>query len=459
MKVFRTKMKGHDQSASPLNSCLSALDLTLIGIGAIIGAGIFVLTGIAAATKAGPAVILSFVLSGVACSFAALSYAELASSIRGTGSAYNYAYAGLGELVAWIIGWALLLEYGLGACAIAIGWSDYFKDALISLGVSFPDYLLKNYLDGGWVNLPAVLIILLLTGILAAGVRESARLNRIVVFIKLVVIALFLIVSIPDLNPKNWHPFAPFGVTGVIEGAALIFFAYIGFDVVSTAAGESKFPQKDLTIAILVSLLFSTLVYILVSATLTGITSYQSLNTGSPVSDTVLRLGHRFMGSLISLGAIAGLTSGILIFMFGLSRILYAMGVDGLIPKIFGTVHPKTRAPSYTIILTGLILAGIAGFFPLRDVANFVNIGTLAAFIMVCASVIVLRYTEPNLERPFKTPWCPLIPGLGVLSCGFLMLNLPLDTWLRFLTWMALGLCVYFLFGYRHSALNKQEKM
>lgn len=459
MNIFRTKITEHstNQGEGELKRCLSAFDLILLGIGAIIGAGIFVLTGIAAANHAGPAVVLSYALAGLACAFAALSYAELASSIGGSGGAYGYAYAGLGEVVAWTIGWVLILEYGLGASAIAIGWSGYMADALSSIGIAIPAHLFKNVSEGGWVNLPAMLIILGLSGVLIIGVQQSIRFNTIIVFIKLATIALFIGVAAWDVQPAHWVPFMPFGWSGVFGGAALVFFAFIGFDAVSTAAEEAKNPQKDLSIGIMGSLGICTLIYIVVAGLLTGIASYTTLNTRSPVAEAVLNLGHTAIANLIAVGAIAGLTSGMLIFLYSMTRILYSMSKDGLLPVALAKVHPKTRTPVNVIVLSGVAMSLVAGFVPLQAVAECVNIGTLSVFVIVCVSVIFLRYTQPNLPRTFKTPFCPVIPLLGVLSCGYLMACLPWITWLQFLVWMALGLVAYAAYGYSHSRLSLKK--
>lgn len=458
--LFRTKITDYSSDKSELSRCLSAFDLVLLGIGAIIGAGIFVLTGIAAATTAGPAVVLSYAIAGLACSFAALSYAELSASIKGAGSAYSYAYASLGEIVAWVIGWVLLLEYGIGACVVAIGWSGYVNDIFLSLGFTIPPYLLKSFAEGGWVNLPAIVIIWVLTAVLAIGAKQSARFTALIVFIKLAVIAIFIKTALPEVSVDRWHPFTPFGWNGIIEGAALVFFAFIGFDAVSTAAEEAKNPQKDLSIGIMGSLGICTLIYIIVSGLLTGIVSYTTLNSESPVADAVLSLGYRLTAEIISFGAVAGLTSGVLIFMYGLSRILYSMAGDGLLPKGYAQINTHTKTPIRIIVINGFILSIIAGFSPIKEVAQLVNIGTLAAFMMVCLCVIVLRKTKPNLDRPFKTPWCPLIPILGVLSCGYLMLHLPGTTWIGFIIWMLIGLLVYFCYGASNSHLghNKPQK-
>lgn len=455
MNIFRTKILHQTDTAGDLKRCLTAFDLTLLGIGAIIGAGIFVLTGIAAATKAGPAIVLSYGLAGIACSFAALTYAELAASIRGSGSAYNYAYAGLGEIVAWIIGWDLILEYGVGTSVVAIGWSGYLNDALLSIGISIPVQLLKNYSEGGFVNLPAVLIILTLCGVLMIGVKQSARFNMLIVFIKLAAIALFIAVASTEVQPHNWTPFMPFGWSGIMEGAALVFFAFIGFDAVSTAGEEAKNPQKDLSLGIIGSLGICTALYIAVSGLLTGIVSYTTLNTQSPVAEAILDLGHKVTADMIALGAIAGLTSTMLIFTYAGTRVVYSMSKDGLIPPLFSRVHPKTQTPIRVIAISGIVMSVIAGFFPMKEVAELVNIGTLAAFVIVCISAIILRITKPDLPRPFKTPFNPLIPVLGVISCGYLMISLPWVTWVRFIIWMVIGVIIYAFYGYRHSKLSK----
>jgi APA family basic amino acid/polyamine antiporter len=455
MNVFRTKILQQTDTVGELKRCLTAFDLTLLGIGAIIGAGIFVFTGIAAATKAGPAVVLSYAIAGLACSFAALSYAELAASIRGSGSAYNYAYAGLGEIIAWIIGWDLILEYGVGTSVVAIGWSGYLNDALLSVGISIPAQLLKSYAEGGLINLPAVLIILTLCGVLMIGVKQSARFNMLVVFIKLAAIGLFIAVAATEVKPHHWTPFLPFGWKGIMEGAALVFFAFIGFDAVSTAGEEAKNPQKDLSLGIIGSLGICTALYIAVAGLLTGIASYTTLNTQSPVAEAILNLGHKITADMIALGAIAGLTSTMLIFSYAATRVIYSMSKDGLIPPVFSRVHPKTQTPIRVIAICGIVMSVIAGFFPIIEVAELVNIGTLAAFLIVCLSAIILRITKPNLPRPFKTPFNPLIPVLGVISCGYLMISLPWVTWLRFIIWMAIGLVIYLFYGYRHSTLSK----
>ena len=455
MNLFRTKPINPDAYCDTgLKRCLNATDLTLLGIGAIIGAGIFVLTGVAAATKAGPAIVLSYVVAGMACAFAALAYAELAASIGGCGSAYGYSYAGFGEIVAWLIGWDLILEYGIATPTVAIGWSGYVNNALMAMGEHLPPALLSAPDGGGGiVNLPAALIILVLAALLAAGVHTSARFNAAMVLVKLIAIAVFIGVAVFNVNPTNWQPFMPFGWDGVMAGAALIFFAYIGFDAVSTAAEEAINPQRDLPIGILVSLAICTVIYVVVAGLLTGIVPYPTLNVASPVAEALLNLGHRFASALISAGAIAGLTTVMLVLYYGLTRVFLAMARDGLLPPVFATVHPATQTPVRIILVSGVLMALVAGFLPIGTVAELVNIGTLAAFFLVCAGVIYLRYTRPELPRPFRTPFSPVIPALGMLFCGYLMYSLPAITWLRFFAWLAIGLVIYFVYSRRRSVL------
>ncbi len=460
MNLFRTKPVNADLvHEGQLKRVLGPVDLTVLGIGCIIGAGIFVLTGHAAATRAGPGIVLSYVMAGSACAFAALAYAELASAIGGCGSAYGYAYAGLGEFMAWIIGWDLLLEYGVSVPTVALGWASYMNDALTSMGIPIPAMFLHSPYDhpiAGLLNLPAALIILLLSVLLCIGVKVSAHFNAAMVAVKLSVLALFIGVAVFNVDPINWTPFMPFGWGGVMKGAALIFFAYIGFDAVSTAAEEARNPARDLPIGILVSLALCTVLYIVVSGLLTGIVPYATLNVASPVADALLRIGHRIAGGVIAVGAIAGLTTVMLVLYYGLTRIFLAVSRDGLLPPVFAAVHPVTRTPVRVILVTGVIMALIAGFTPIEGVAELVNIGTLAAFVMVCAGVIVLRITKPDMPRPFKTPFSPLIPLLGIAFCLYLMLSLPGVTWLRFVIWMFIGFGIYFTYSHRNSNLAKQ---
>ena len=431
------------------------MDLTLLGIGAIIGAGIFVLTGIAAAKSAGPAIVLSYVVSGFACAFAALAYAELAASIGGCGSAYGYAYAGLGELIAWIIGWDLILEYGVATAAVAIGWAGYVNNALTAMGMPLPMVLLKSPVEGGFVNLPALLIVLSLAVLLSIGVRQSARFNAVMVLVKLLAITTFVAVAAFNVQPTNWEPFMPFGWEGVMGGAALIFFAYIGFDAVSTAAEEAVNPQRDLPIGILVSLAVCTVIYVVVAGLLTGIVPYYTLNVASPVADSLLRIGYPWAAAFIAAGAIAGLTTVMLVLYYGLTRVFLAMSRDGLLPPVFSAINKSTHTPVRVIMASGVLIAAIAGFTPIGDVAELVNIGTLAAFVLVCAGVIHLRYTRPDLKRPFRTPFGSVTPLLGIIFCVYLMLSLPTVTWVRFGVWLVLGMVIYFAYSRLHSTLNR----
>lgn len=454
--LFRTKPPSlsTEKTTGTLKPSLSALDLTFMGIGAIIGAGIFVLTGIAAATKAGPALVISFIISGAASGFAALSYAELAASIGGCGSAYGYAYAGLGELIAWIIGWDLLLEYLISVAAVATGWSAYVNNALAALGMTIPEAWLKSPLQGGIINLPAMLVVIFIATLLIIGVKLSARFNLVMVLIKLSVIGLFIAIACGHINPSNWHPFMPFHWHGVMAGAALVFFAYIGFDAVSTSAEEVINPQRSLPIGIITSLFVCTFLYIIVTGLLTGIMPYTELNVSSPISAALLHIGYRVAAATVAVGAIAGLTTVMLVMYYGLTRVCLAIARDRLLPTYLAKVNPKTNTPIRIIVINGVINAILAAVLPMTDLAELVNIGTLSAFILVCAGVIVLRYKKPEMKRPFKTPWCPLIPGLGIIFCLYLLASLSEVTWIRFFVWMAAGLVIYFSYGRRRSLLN-----
>ncbi len=453
-----------EHSNSGLKKCLSAFDLALLGIGCAIGTGIFVLTGIAAATQSGPAVVLSFIIAGVASAFAALSYAELAASIGGSGSAYGYSYVAFGEFIAWVMGWILLLEYGVGAAAVANGWAGYFINTLANFNIFLPEALTKAPILGGFINLPAFAIIWVLTILLMIGVKESARFNNIIVIIKLTTIAIFIALASMHLNTANWHPFMPFGWfstlengknVGVLAGASLVFFAYFGFDAVSTAAEEAKNPQRDLPIGLIVSLSFCTIIYIIVSALLTGIVPYTALNVSSPVAFALKEIGYTWASTLVATGVLAGLITVLLVLLYGLTRILFAMSRDGLIPPIFSQINPDRKTPTKIILMCGAVVSIVAGFIPLGELAETVNIGTLASFIMVCVGVIVLRKRQPTLKRPFKNPWNPLIPVLGILSCGALMTFLPAVTWMRFGIWILIGVVIYFMYSMHHSKLNK----
>ena len=465
LQIFRTKhITTEIHLDHGLKRCLSAWDLAFLGIGAIIGTGIFVLTGVAAATQSGPAVVLSFIIAGFACTFAALSYAELSASLGGCGSAYGYSYAAFGELCAFIIGWDLLLEYGISVAAVANGWSGYFNNAFNAMGISLPENLTKAPKLGGIINLPAAAIILVLMGLLIIGVKQSAKANNAMVFVKLITIAIFISVAVFNVHPENWHPFMPYGwfqtlpdgkTTGVLAGASLVFFAYVGFDAVSTAVEEAKNPQKDLPFGLIASLLFCTIIYILVSGLLTGVVPYTDLNVSSPVAHALSLIGINWASALISTGVIAGLTTVMLVLYYALTRIIFAMSRDGLLSPFFNKLHSKTQTPVRVIVICGVIMSLIAGFMPLGDLAELVNIGTLAAFVLVCLGVIVLRITKPDMPRPFRTPFGFVLPGLGMLSCGALMAFLPSLTWLRFIVWLAIGLIVYFSYSLHHSKLAK----
>ncbi len=468
LQIFRTKHVTSEQEniERGLKRCLSAWDLAFLGIGAIIGTGIFVLTGIAAATQSGPAVILSFIIAGLACAFAALSYAELSASVGGCGSAYGYSYAAFGEMIAFIIGWDLLLEYGISVAAVANGWSGYFSNALTAIGFPLPDVLTKAPKMGGLINLPASVIILLLMGLLIIGVKHSAKANNAMVVVKLITISIFIGVAAFNVHPENWHPFMPFGwfqtlpdgkTTGVLAGASLVFFAYVGFDAVSTAAEEAQNPQRDLPFGIVTSLVFCTIVYIIVSGLLTGVVHYTDLNVSSPVAHALFLLGYDWASALIATGVIAGLTTVMLVLYYGLTRIIFAMSRDGLLSAFFSEVNVNTQTPVRVIVLCGIIIALIAGFIPLGDLAELVNIGTLAAFVLVCLGVIVLRITQPDIHRPFVAPFGVLFPVLGMLSCGALMAFLPAITWLRFVIWLVIGLIVYFAYSMNNSKLAEAD--
>jgi APA family basic amino acid/polyamine antiporter len=478
MGVLRTKsieqsIKDTEESEHKLKKDLSAWDLTVFGIGVIIGTGIFVLTGIAAATKAGPAVSLSFVAAGIACALAALCYAEFASSVPVAGSAYTFSYASLGEIIAWIIGWDLVLEFALGASAVSVGWAKYFSSV-----IPVPESISGE----GSVNLAAGVIVLILTVVAIVGVKLSSRFNAVMVSIKLAVVLLFIGAGAVKIKTGNWHPFIPpageapkaagaveagrplievlfglkplaYGWMGIGFGAAIVFFAFIGFDVVATTAEETRKPQRDMPIGILGSLAICTFLYVVVSLVLTGIVKYTKLNTAAPMADALKAVGYDWIAGLVSLGALAGLTTVILILMMGQSRVLFAMSRDRLLPGWLSSVHPRYGTPYRISLITGVVVALIATFVPLETLADMVNIGTLFAFVLVSLGVIVLRRTQPDLERAFRTPAVPLVPILAVLSCVFLMLNLGTLTWWRFVIWMALGLVVYFFYGYRHSRL------
>lgn len=439
-----------------LKKVLGPIELILLGIGAIVGTGIFVITGVVAAYYSGPALIVSFIFSGLVCIVAALCYAEFAAMVPVAGSAYTYSYASLGELWAWIIGWDLILEYSVAIAAVAIGWSGYMTELFHVAGVALPAALTNPPgVNGGIINLPSILIIALITSLLIFGVKESARVNNVIVTIKISVIFLFLYLGFSHINAVNWHPFMPYGWQGIFTGAAIVFFAYIGFDAVSTAAEEVRNPQKDLPIGIIGSLSISTLLYIAVSVVLTGIVSYLLLKgTNAPIAFALEHIGIAWGSEIVAIGAICGITSVLLVLLFGQTRIFFAMARDGLLPRFFSTIHPRYRTPARVTLLVGIVTALIASLLPLEAVAELVNIGTLAAFIIVAASVIVLRRTEPQLERPFRVPFVPIVPVLCIVSCGILVASLPTITHLRFVIWLIIGLVIYFVYSRFHSTLR-----
>jgi len=505
-KLFLTKplsqLSKESDSDHGLKRALSATNLTTLGIGAIIGAGIFVLTGQAAAQYAGPAIVISFIISGFACLFAGLCYAEFASMIPIAGSAYTYAYATLGEFIAWIIGWDLILEYLFAASTVSVGWSGYvvsfLKDFDINIPAQFTSALgttLVNIPNEGWkpvtdqllaglaatginvdslphltgiVNLPAMFIVAAITILLVGGIKESASFNNVMVIIKVFVILMFIGIGFFFVNKANWHPFIPantgewghFGWSGILRGSAVIFFAYIGFDAVSTAAQEAKNPQRDMPIGILGSLGISTVLYILVAIVLTGIVSYSFLNVADPIAVGVNAMGSKlfWLRPIIKIAAIAGLTSVILVMMLGQPRIFFTMSKDGLLPPLFSKVHPKYKTPYVSTIITGFVAMILAGILPIRILGELVSIGTLLAFAIVCIGIIVLRVKKPDIHRPFKTPFVPLVPILGAGICLIQMYSLPLDTWLRLIIWMAVGFVIYFTYGIRHSHMRNGKK-
>ena len=451
-----------------LKRALSATNLTMLGIGAVIGTGIFVLTGTAAANFAGPALVISFIISGIGCAFAGLCYAEFASMIPTAGSAYAYAYETLGRFIAWIIGWDLILEYLFGASTVAVGWSGYAVSLLRDIGINIPAQLTAS--PGTLVtvsgspeqitalfNLPAFLIILAVTTLLVVGISESARFNNVIVFVKVAVVLAFIAFGAAYVNMDNCEPFIPpntgtfgeYGWSGIMRASGVIFFAYIGFDAVSTVAQEAKNPQRDMPIGILASLFVCTVLYILVTLVLTGIVPYKELNVAEPIALGVDRAGSGllWLRPLIKIGAIAGLSSVMLVMLMGQPRIFYAMAKDNLLPAGFAKVHPRFQTPYVTTILTGVVSATVAGFVPINILGELVSIGTLLAFVIVCVGIIVLRQRRPDLPRPFKTPLVPLVPILGALICFAQMIFLPGDTWLRLIIWMAIGLVIYFTYG------------
>jgi APA family basic amino acid/polyamine antiporter len=480
MNVWRTKtieqsIRDTEEPDHKLRKQLGALDLTVFGVGVVIGTGIFVLTGKAAGVQAGPAVALSFVFAAIACALAAMCYAEFASTVPVAGSAYTFSYASLGEVVAWIIGWDLILELALGGSSVAVGWSDYFADVLKQAGITIPPFA---YGEGH--NLVAASIVLILTGVICIGIKVSSRVNLVMVGIKIAVVLFVIIAGLFYIKTSNYHPFIPpsgstpatgttsvpsllqdlgfapgsFGISGIFTGAALVFFAFIGFDIVATAAEETKNPQRNVPIGILGSLAICTALYVSVSLVITGMVKYTDIKVNAPLAEAFRSVGQPGFATVISVGALVGLTTVILILILGQSRVLFSMSRDRLLPPVFAKVNERTGTPVRATILTGVVIALISTFVPLGDLADLVNIGTLFAFILVAAGIVVLRRTRPDLERGFRCPGVPLVPILAMLTSFYLMLNLQAETWVRFVVWMVIGLGIYFLYGARHSRLT-----
>ncbi|MER6464298.1 amino acid permease [Streptomyces sp. NPDC001288] len=487
---FRTKnveqsIKDTEEPEHALKKSLSALDLTVFGVGVIIGTGIFVLTGTAAKNTAGPAVALSFVVAGVVCGLAALCYAEFASTVPVAGSAYTFSYASLGEFPAWIIGWDLVLELALGTAVVAVGWSGYIHSLLDNAGWQLPEYLSgRDGAHGFGFDILAAALVLALTAILVVGMKLSARVTTVVVAIKVAVVLVVIIAGAFFIHSGNYSPFIPpkeavpaggslkapliqlmigwapsnFGVMGIFTAASVVFFAFIGFDVVATAAEETRNPQRDVPRGIMGSLIICTALYVAVAIVVTGMQKYSALSVDAPLADAFKATGHPWFAGLISFGAAVGLTTVCMILLLGQSRVFFAMSRDGLLPRFFSHTHPRFRTPYRPTILLGVVIAIVAGFTSLSELAELVNIGTLFAFIVVAISVVILRNTRPDLERSFRTPWVPALPVVSVLASLWLMLNLPAETWLRFAIWMVIGFAVYFLYGRKHSRLAEAER-
>ncbi|MFE1382034.1 amino acid permease [Streptomyces sp. NPDC058740] len=488
--MFRTKtveqsIRDTEEPEHALKKSLSAWDLTVFGVGVIIGTGIFVLTGKVAKENAGPATALAFVAAGIVCALAALCYAEFASTVPVAGSAYTFAYASIGELPAWIIGWDLVLEFALGTAVVAVGWSGYVRSLMDNIGWHLPASLEGPDVPGGTFDILAFLLVLVLTAILVLGMKLSARITAVVVAIKVTVVMIVIIAGLFFIVGDNYKPFIPpavtppggisgwnepmvglifgyeptnFGVMGIFTAASVVFFAFIGFDVVATAAEETKLPQRDMPRGILGSLLICTILYVAVALVVTGMQHYTELSVSAPLADAFKAVGHPFYAGVISFGAAVGLTTVCLILLLGQTRVFFAMSRDGLLPRFFSVTHPRFKTPYRPTILLGGVIAVVAGFTSINELATLVNIGTLFAFVMVAAGVIVLRRTRPDLHRAFRTPWVPVLPILSIAASLWLMLNLPGETWFRFAVWMLIGLVVYFLYGRGHSRLGQQGR-
>lgn len=461
MRLFRTKSiteMRETAARSGMQKTLGAVDLILLGIGCVIGTGIFVLTGVAAAKYAGPAVTISFIISGLACALAGLAYAEFSSIVPSSGSAYTYTYASLGEFIAFIVGWNLILEYTVTASAVASGWSGYVTGLLISAGLDPGIALTHVPSEGGIINLPAIFITLLLSVLLIRGTQESTKLNRILVGVKLTAIAIFLLLAIPHVDTANWEPFMPFGVSGIFGGAAIVFFAYIGFDAVATSAEECKDPAHDLPIGIIGSLIVCTTLYVVVAGVLTGVVPYTELNNPEPVAFALREIGYRLGSAIVGVGAIAGITTVLLVLLYGQARIFFAMSRDGMVPAKICKVHKRYHTPYIVTVLGGIFVSLISGLAPIGVIAEMANIGTLSAFLVAAIGVLVLRFTKPGIHRTFRCPCVYLVAPAAVLTCGYLMAHLPWETWVRFLVWCVIGLFVYFGYSYQHSRLGLEEK-
>lgn len=485
--LFRTKsveqsIQDTEEPEHALKKSLSALDLTVFGVGVIIGTGIFVLTGAVAKDNAGPATALAFVVAGIVCALAAVCYAEFASTVPVAGSAYTFSYASLGELPAWIIGWDLVLEFALATAVVAVGWSGYVQSLIDNAGWHLPDALAGTSEEKGFgFDLLAFLLVLLLTGILVLGMKLSARVTAVVVAVKLAVVLIVIIAGSFFINSANYSPFIPkaqeqpsggglnspliqlmfgyaptnFGVMGIFTAASVVFFAFIGFDIVATAAEETKVPQRDMPRGIIGSLIICTVLYVAVSVVVTGMQKYTELTVDAPLADAFKATGHPFYAGVISFGAAVGLTTVCMILLLGQTRVFFAMSRDGLLPRIFSHVHPRFRTPYRSTVLLGVIIAIVAGFTSIEELASLVNIGTLFAFVVVAIGVVILRRTRPDLPRSFRAPLVPWLPAVSVMASLWLMLNLPAETWLRFAIWMAVGVVVYFAYGRANSRLGK----
>lgn len=461
-----------------LKRTLSSTSLVALGIGAIIGAGLFSLTGIAAAENAGPAVTISFILAAVGCAFAGLCYAEFASMIPVAGSAYTYSYATMGEFIAWIIGWDLVLEYALGAATVAVSWSRYLLELLASFNIHLPKTLVCSpwetvklsdgtLYDGGMINLPSIIIVLILSAVLIRGTRGSSRINNLLVVLKVLVVITFILLGWSHIDPANYDPYIPentgkfenFGWTGIATGAAVVFFAFIGFDAVSTAAQEAKNPRKGMPIGILGSLIVCTILYILFAHVMTGLVNYKDFaGDAKPAATAFAKTGYDFLQTALIIAILAGYTSVMLVMLLGQSRVFYSMSKDGLLPKFFGHIHHKFHTPWKTNVFFMFFVSIFAGFVPVSDLGHMVSIGTLFAFVLVCIGVMVMRKRMPDFPRAFKTPLVPLVPILGILVCVYLMYALPVESWFRLAIWLGLGLLIYFVYGRKNSKLQKEEK-